>query len=171
MKNYTDSDYALNKYSEGIVYRFADGIVEVILADFLAENPGKTEVDFRALKELSDSIYLEQVQAENAQTKKNSPFDELEETTPNHVPSPEESFIDEINAKETAKMRNQQIALANFTLDKLTETQRRRYLLYHVEGLSTWEIAKREGVNQSKIMNSLTLADKKIKKVLADSKK
>lgn len=74
MKNYRDSDYALNKHSKGIVYRFADKIVEVTLAGYLAENPDKTEADFRMLKELSDSIYLDQVQDENAQTKKNSPF-------------------------------------------------------------------------------------------------
>jgi hypothetical protein len=40
MKNYKDSDYALNKFSEGIVYRFADRIVEITLEDYLAENPG-----------------------------------------------------------------------------------------------------------------------------------
>jgi len=56
MKHYTNSDYALNKYSEGIVYRFADSIVEITLADYLAENPSKTEGDFRELKELSDGI-------------------------------------------------------------------------------------------------------------------
>ena len=32
MKNYKDSDYAANKYSEGIVYRFADS-VEVVSLD------------------------------------------------------------------------------------------------------------------------------------------
>ncbi len=35
MKNYKDSDYAINKSSEGIVYRFADRIVEIILKDYL----------------------------------------------------------------------------------------------------------------------------------------
>jgi len=46
LKNYKDSDYALNKFSEGIVYRFADRIVEITLEDYLAENPGKTAQDF-----------------------------------------------------------------------------------------------------------------------------
>jgi hypothetical protein len=27
MKNYKDSDYALNKYNAGIAYRFADGVL------------------------------------------------------------------------------------------------------------------------------------------------
>lgn len=46
MKNYRKSDYALNKYRKGIVYKFADGIVEVTLEDYLRENPDKTETDF-----------------------------------------------------------------------------------------------------------------------------
>jgi DNA-directed RNA polymerase specialized sigma24 family protein len=43
--------------------------------------------------------------------------------------------------------------------------------MYHVQGKTTREIAALEGVNQSKIMNSLTLAEKKIKRIVSDSKK
>ncbi len=57
MKNYKDSDYGLNKFSEGIVYHFADCIVEITLGDYLAENPGKMTQDFLELKALSDEIY------------------------------------------------------------------------------------------------------------------
>jgi|LSQX01.2.fsa_nt_gb hypothetical protein len=49
MKNYKDSDYASNKFSDGIVYRFAEGIVEITLKDYLAENPDKTVEDFMEL--------------------------------------------------------------------------------------------------------------------------
>jgi len=167
MKNYTDSDYALNKFSKGIVYRFADGIVEITMESYLAENPGKTVDDFFALKELSDGIYLEQVTAENAQTYRNSSFDELDETVLCQVPSPEDIHIGAIDAKERAAQRQEKLRLARRALDMLTEVQRRRYLMYHVGGLSSWQIAEREGVNQSKIMNSLAGADKKIKKILA----
>jgi len=167
MKNYKDSDYALNKYSGGIVYRFADGIVEVTLTDYLAEHPGKTEEDFRALKELSDNIYLGQAQDENAQTKKNTCFDELDETSLCCEPSPEDVFIDELDAQEEAERYNRCLETASFLLDKLTGVQRRRYLMYHVDGLSTWEIARAEMVNQKSIHECLEAADKKIKKVLA----
>ena len=44
------SDYALNKFSEGIVYQFSDRTLEISLEDFLRDNPGKTEADFMALK-------------------------------------------------------------------------------------------------------------------------
>jgi hypothetical protein len=100
LKNYKDSNYALNKYSAGIVYRFADGSkATYTLADFLAENPGKTEDDFRALKEISDGIYLNQVTAENAQTKKNTSLDKLSGSK-RYTPSPEDLHISAINAFE-----------------------------------------------------------------------
>ena len=60
MRNYKDSDYALNRYSQGIVYKFADSVVEVTLEDYLRDNPDKTEADFAELKTLSDEIYYQQ---------------------------------------------------------------------------------------------------------------
>ena len=70
MRNYRKSDYAINKYSPNIVYRFHDEIIEVTLEDYLKENPDKTEQDFAELKALSDQIYYEQDRAESAQTRK-----------------------------------------------------------------------------------------------------
>jgi hypothetical protein len=168
MKNYKDSDYALNKYSEGIVYRFADEIVEVTLADFLAENPGKTEADFLALKELSDSIYLNQVKAENAQTKKNWVYNEMSAVVKRYAPSPEETLIGEMDELEEAEWHEQRIETSNRAIKTLTDIQRRRYLMYHVDGLSTWQIAKLEGANQKSVFESLQAAEKKIKKFLAN---
>jgi hypothetical protein len=166
MKNYTDSDYALNKHSGGIVYRFADGIVEITLSDYLAENPDKTEADFLELKELSDGIYLDQVKKENAQTKKNTPFEELEETIPCFEPSPEDLFFGEIYAREEAERRKQRLGKAHRALDKLTAVQRRRYLLHVVDGLSMREIAEIEKAHFTAVFESLQAAEKKIKKFL-----
>ena len=63
MKNYKDSDYAANKYSPNIVYRFGNETVEITLKKFLADNPNMTEDDFLRFKALSDAFYLEQVKA------------------------------------------------------------------------------------------------------------
>lgn len=68
MKNYKSSDYAINKYSENIVYKTANQIIEISLSDYLEANPDKTEQDFNELKALSDEIYLEQVREENRVT-------------------------------------------------------------------------------------------------------
>lgn len=169
MKNYMDSDYALNKYSEGIVYRFADSIVEVTLADYLAANPDKTEEDFRILKEISDGIFLEQVQAENAQTAKNSPLDEISAAVPDEAPTPEEQLISKMDAIEVAKKRSNLLAAANRALGVLTETQRRRYLQHHVGGMTVRRIAATEGSHFTSVHESLQAAEKKIKKFLANN--
>jgi hypothetical protein len=171
MKNYTDSDYALNKYSAGIVYRFADGIVEVTLADYLAGNPGKSEADFRVLKELSDGIYLEQARDKNAQTKRNAPYGEPDEAAPCHAPSPEDLLIGEIDAREEALRHEQREETAARALGALTEVQRRRYLLYHMGGLTVREISEVEGAHFTAVHESLKAAEKKIKKFLARGQK
>lgn len=57
MRNFQESDYAINKLSPNIVYRFADGKVEITLEDYLKSNPQKNEQDFAELKALSDEIY------------------------------------------------------------------------------------------------------------------
>ena len=171
MKNFTNSDYALNKHSKGIVYRFADKIVEITLADYLAENPDKTGADFLALKEISDSDYFTTDRAEYAQTKKNLYFNDLDETMLCGAPSPEKMLISEITAKEEAERQEQRLDMKNLALGKLTVTQRRRYLLYRVDGKTEEEIADMEGATQQAVSQSLLWSDRKIKKVLAAAKK
>jgi len=170
MKHIKNSDYALNRYSEGIVYRFADGTqIEITLADFLTENPNKTESDFLAIKDFSDGIYHTQDRACNAQTKKNISIDGIDEALLYLEPSPEELLIDAFDAREEAKLRQERLNIACHILDKLTEKQRRRYLLHIVDGLSTWQIAEIESTNQKSVYESLQAAEKKIKKVLASA--
>ena len=165
MKNYTDNDYALNKFSKGIVYRFADGIVEITLEEYLLENPDKTEADFAKLKALSDEDYLDRDRTDYQQTWKNVSLHGLDETSACAIDSPENEMFEQIEHVARQKKR----VLAETALGKLTEVQRRRYVMYHVNGLSTWKIAEIEKVNQSKIMKSLTAAEKKITIFLKNS--
>jgi DNA-directed RNA polymerase specialized sigma subunit, sigma24 homolog len=169
MKNYKDSDYALNKHSNGIVYRFADKIVEVTLEDYLTENPGKTEDDFLKLKAFSDADYLSQDRLDYKQSWKNSSISDLDEAAKCETPSPEESMIAAIDKLEEIKTLKYQAKLAGQALDRLTEIQRRRYLLHHVGGWTMRKIAESEGVGHTKIQKSLEAADKKIKKFLSES--
>ena len=78
MKNYRDSDYAVNKFSKGIVYRFDDETIEITLEDYLRENPDKTEEDFLRLKAISDEIFLEEIRLETAQGRKLVSIKDLE---------------------------------------------------------------------------------------------
>lgn len=163
MKNYRDSDYAANKYAKGIVYRFADQIIEITLEDYLRENPGKSEADFTELKALSDEIFFEQDRSEGRQRKKMVSFHALEETALLAVPSPEETMIATEEQAENQKFKRE---IAAKTISVLTDVQRRRYLLHTVNGMTTRTIAEKEGVSHVAVVYSLEQAEKKIKKVL-----
>jgi hypothetical protein len=166
VKNFKYSDYALNKHSEGIIYRFADGIVEVTLADFLAENPSRTAEDFERLKAASDALYLKEDRATNAQTKRNVSLTDSDAVELCTALSPETLVIYE---PEEARAMEEKLALANLALSKLTKVQRRRFLLNRVHGLTTREIADAEGVAHQSVVESIMSAEKKIKKFLANA--
>jgi hypothetical protein len=125
MKNFKDSDYAVNKNAKGIVYRFADQTVEVTLEDYLRENPGKTAADFAALKALSDEDYYATDRSDYRQTWKNTSFDTLDEdeTALFSAPSVEEELIERGEREAAYAKRKSTVARA---LDTLTEVQRRR---------------------------------------------
>ncbi|HBL84346.1 MAG: hypothetical protein A2Y17_05045 [Clostridiales bacterium GWF2_38_85] len=165
MKNYRDSDYAANKYAKGIVYRFADQTVEITLEDYLRDNPGKTEADFAELKSLSDEIYLYQDRQDNAQNKKLVSIHGLEETEFCATPSPHDIVID-MTEQATLEIRRRE--LAKQALDKLTEVQRRRYIMYVVDELTVREIADIEGSHFTAVHESIQAAEKKVKKYLAN---
>ena len=172
MKNYTDSDYALNKINkEAIVYRFVTEIVEVTPSDCLAENPDMTRADFRVLKRKSNADYRKRDRLDNAQTKRNTPFDELDQTDLIYTPTPEEMLIGSINAREKAEERQRRLRIANQALDLLSDYQRRRYLMYHIDGLSEPQIAAIEGSTQQAVSKCLCLAKKKIELFLKKSQK
>ena len=57
MDDYKKTDYALNKNSPHIVYKFGDEIIEVTLEDYIKQNPDKTPEDFTELKAISDENY------------------------------------------------------------------------------------------------------------------
>ena len=129
MQNYRKSDYAINKNSPNIVYRFHNEIIEITLEDYLKENPDKTEHDFAELKALSDQIYYEQDRAESAQTRKDVSIHGLEETE--HCATRaldeewEERVVDIQNRKYAWKALEQL-----FTVGALTEVQKRRFRLH-----------------------------------------
>ena len=159
MKNYKDSDYALNKFSEGIVYRFADRIVEITLEDYLSENPGKTAEDFMELKALSDEIYHQQVIDENRTSRLDVSINGLEDTEALATASLD---VELIHKKDTEKA----IEAARQLLDSggLTEVQRRRFLLHFFQGLSYRQIASCEGVHFTSVHESIKAATAKLQR-------
>lgn len=160
IKNFKDSDYALNKFSKGIVYRFTDRIVEITLEDYLVENQGNTEQNFLDLKALSDEIHHQQVIDENRTSRLDVSMIGLEETEALATIPLDTSLIHKSDNKNA-------MVAAKRLLDSgdLTEVQRRRFILYFVEGLSYRQIAKKENVHQSAVWESLQWTLKKLRKL------
>lgn len=159
MKNYTDSDYALNKYSEGIVYKFADGVEEITLEDYLRENPGRTAEDFAKLKALSDEIYHEQVVQTNRTSRLDVTINGLEESEQLAAVSLDTELIHKQESRNALRAARQLLASS-----ELTEVQRRRFILHFFEGLSYRQIAKQESVFFTSVAESVGAATHKLKK-------
>lgn len=168
LRDYRKSDYAINKYSPNIVYRFYDDeIIEVSLEDYLKENPDKTEQDFAELKALSDEIYYEQDRAESTQTRKDVSIHGLEEMDCCST-RPLEEELEEL-AAEVQNRRYARIALERlFAAGVLTEVQKRRFRLHVFRGLSTRQIGRLEGTSHQAVAKSLNLAIEKLKKFFAE---
>jgi len=163
MNDYRKSDYAVNKFSKGIVYRFNNKIVEVTLDAYLRENPDKTEADFIALKDFSDADYKAQLYKQNNQTRKNVSIHNYELSS-ELVPD-----LPGINVeKDYIDKQDRQVALQSLhkllTGNKLTETQARRFKSHVLEGKTFREIAKREGVNVNAIEKSVYAAIKALRR-------
>lgn len=150
MRNYKDSDYALNRYSQGIVYKFADSIVEVTQEDYLHDNPNKTEADFAELKALSDEIYYKQDRQEYRTSRLDVSMSGIEETIIARV-----SAIDVELIRKDEEEKALDAAMKLLHSRKLTSIQQRRFLLYFFKGLSTRQIAELEGVHQRAVWDSL----------------
>ncbi len=166
LKNYKESDYALNKYSQGIVYKFADGTVEVTLEDYLRDNPNGTEADFAKLKAWSDGVYHEQAVQEQRTCRRNISIDQVSEVEFAVVPDFSQNLMGEPDEGKKA------LNAANKLLHSgmLTEVQQRRFMLHYFKGLSTRQIAMLEGVRQQTVWESLMWAGKKLRKLFATEK-
>ena len=94
-------------------------------------------------------------------TKLNVDIDKLENTDLLSVQSVEDHYIELLDA-EVEDYRTLENAMK--VLDScLTKIQKKRYILSRAKGLSTREIAEKEGVSQRTVQDSLELAERKIK--------
>lgn len=164
----TNTDWSRNKNSAAIVYMGADGsVTEITLESFLADSPNNTAEMFRELKALSDKLYQAEDNAESGRAKRELPL--YEWSAECATESPEALLVDrpdEETVQVYLKRRQQMLNLVPEVLDRLTDIQRRRFLLHKVKLLSTHKIAAMEGVAQPTVVESIMGAEKKIEKYL-----
>lgn len=165
MSDYRNSDYALNKFSEGIVYQFSGEIRVVTIEDYLKENPDKTEEDFRELKELSDQIYHEELLKENIDRKRTISMTNMENVLADTSPSMEDRYI------KTEEMRCVRVAVIKlFSEGRLTSKQKDRFIKHFINRKSLREIAREEGVYFTSVNECIWRAVEKLKRYFNEVK-
>lgn len=160
-KNYRKSDYAKNKYSEGIIYTFVDGTeIEITYSAVMEADSSMSQEKFEDLKRISDAIFKEDVEGDDVYSKH-------VKTTYEQIEGGEwlstKSFEHEYFEKQEDDLRVRR--LLNFIDTQLSETQKRRLKLY-MSGLSSVKIAEKEGCNQNAVWKSINQAKEKIEKFL-----
>ena len=117
--------------------------------------------DFDTMKEFLTEETRQEFNADWSATKLNVDFDILEKTDLFSVQSVEDDYIERLDA-EVEDYRTLDNAMK--VLDScLTKIQKKRYIMSRAKGLSTREIAEKEGVSQRTVQDSLELAERKIK--------
>ena len=131
------------------------------ISERVIENTEMKLSDFDTIKQLLTEETRQEFNADWSATKLNVDFDILEKTDLFSVQSVEDDYIESLDA-EVEDYRTLDNAMK--VLDScLTKIQKKRYILSRAKGLSTREIAEKEGVSQRTVQDSLELAERKMK--------
>ncbi len=158
MNNYKKSLYVLNKYSENIIYRAGNEIVEVTLEDYLKENPTHTKEDFIKIKNFSDEMFRTEALGDTRYRRRKTSIDNFS----NDNLSSKETPLDIIIQLET-KIKIDKSVEKLLNENSLTEIQKRRFIMHIYENKSLRDIAKLEGVTHIAIHKSIKYAFEKLK--------
>lgn len=116
--------------------------------------------DFDSMKQLLTEETRREFNADWSVTKLNVDFDILEKTDLFSVQSVEDDYIERQNVSDDFRTLENAMKVLDSCLTKI---QKKRYILSRAKGLSTREIAEKEGVSQRTVQDSLELAERKIK--------
>ena len=116
--------------------------------------------DFDTMKEFLTEETRQEFNADWSVTKLNVDFDILEKTDLFSVQSVEDDYIERQNVADDFRTLDNAMKVLDYCLTKI---QKKRYLMSRAKGLSTREIAEKEGVSQRTVQDSLELAERKIK--------
>ena len=131
------------------------------ISERIVSDSEKKLTDFDTMKEFLTEATRRDFNADWSATKLNVDFVILEKTDLLSVQSVEDDYIER---QDTAVEDCRTLDNAMNVLDScLTTIQKKRYLLSRAKGLSTREIAEKEGVSQRTVQDSLELAERKIK--------
>ena len=180
--------YKLNKNNPDLVYNFADELItyrketdengNLQIVEYRQKDGRKGKKattrrvvpshemsieDFDAWKTRLTEEALEYRRNDDLTTRENVSIENLLETDLVCEKSVEDEYIRE---EEERQQYAAIIAKASKVLALLTPTQRKRYVLSKAYGMTTREIAEKEGCEQRAVVKSLQQAEKKLKKAL-----
>ena len=162
MKNYKNSSYAANKYSKDIVYNSeVSGTTSITLEGFLKSDPTLTEADFERWKNWSDQDYLKESQRDNKQSWKAISISNLEYILDSTQLSLEE-MVEEKTMNGLVLQTLKQTVAVLFSDSVLSETMKKRFEMFFVQGMRVVEIAKVQGVDEKAVRKSLKLIKEKL---------
>ena len=180
--------YKLNKNSPDLVYNFADELItyrkekdengNLQIVEYRKKDGRKGKKattrrvvpsqemsieDFDAWKTRLTEEALEYRRHDDLTTRENVSIENLLETDLVCEESVEDEYIRE---EEERQQYAAIIAKSSEVLALLTPTQRKRYVLSKAYGMTTREIAEKEGCEQRAVVKSLQQVEKKLKKAL-----
>ncbi|MBR1908407.1 sigma-70 region 4 domain-containing protein [bacterium] len=159
---YKKTNYLLNKNSNGIIYKYADGTtLELTYEKIVETHPDFTEEEFIKLKEISDEMYREEALSDwHHEYYVKESIDQGGNCDGLISESIEDEFFNSIDSTE------KRLKIKTIIEQELTTSQRRRLLLHSFKKMSEREIAELEGVDRHAVHNSISAAQKKLKKFL-----
>ena len=116
--------------------------------------------DFDSMKQLLTEETRQEFNADWNVTKLNVDIDKLENTDLLSVQSVEDDYIERQNVADDFRTVENTMKVLDSCLTKI---QKKRYILSRAKGLSTREIAEKEGVSQRTVQDFLELAERKMK--------
>ena len=116
--------------------------------------------DFDSMKQLLTEETRQEFNADWNVTKLNVDIDKLENTDLLSVQSVEDDYIERQNVADDFRTVENTMKVLNSCLTKI---QKKRYILSRAKGLSTREIAEKEGVSQRTVQDFLELVERKMK--------
>lgn len=163
MKKFNRTDYAFNKYAQGIVYQSVKGYYEISMEDFIREDPEKGKKIFLSIKSFSDEWYHEQDQMQTRITRKELSLEEVNEQTikDNQVGQDIQIQVEEKLIKQCAWKALRDVLDQNF----LTYKQKSRLKKVILDGFTIRQVAQIEGVSHVAVLKSIHIAQQELRKV------
>lgn len=158
------ANQVVNQNEDNLIYRFFDSTVEITLTQYLSEVPSGSKESFVALKTESDNMWLNERRANWRSGQKCISLENVSELP--SCSSAEDCYFQKRENEERDAEYSQRLEVAHRALNRLSQRQCRRFLMYYVMEKTPDEIARIECVSHQSIHESIRRAQQLIAEYL-----